>query len=81
MIHCHFSDLSWNKIASFGTSPTPFIDLNLVRDLKLNHNNLTKIDDKVFQGLFKLQTLDMSNNEIDDIHEDAFAQCEQMRDM
>ena len=74
-------DLSWNKITSFGDNPTPFIDLGMLHDLLLSHNNLSKVDDKVFKGLGSLQNLDMSNNEIEDIHENAFVDCTNMRDM
>ena len=66
-------------IGSFGKAPKPFIDLVMLHDLILDHNNLTKIEENVFKGLMSLQTLDMSNNEIEDIHEDAFTDCEHMR--
>ena len=74
-------DLSWNKITSFGLNSSPFEDLAMLHDLLLSHNNLTKIDEKVFKGLSNLQNLDLSNNEIEDIHGDAFTDCTSMRDM
>ena len=40
---CIFRDLSWNVIRSFGKTPKPFIDLVMLYDHILDHNDLTNI--------------------------------------
>ncbi|XP_073994058.1 G-protein coupled receptor rickets isoform X3 [Rhodnius prolixus] len=72
-------DLAGNKIKSL--EGKLFQGLNLMHDLLLSKNEITKIPRDAFYGLSKLQVLDLESNTISDVHSEAFTHFNQLEDL
>ncbi|KAB0803691.1 hypothetical protein PPYR_00661 [Photinus pyralis] len=65
-------DLSGNQLTSSHIDAGTFIGLIRLIVLNLSHNALTRIDGRTFKDLFFLQILDLRNNSIGFIEDNAF---------
>lgn len=71
LIALKFSDLSYNKITG-SLSHGDFLNQPNLIDLYLGFNRIQSIDEGAFVGLKKLQVLEISSNNLKQIHSNAF---------